>query len=110
MAKVRTAEQEAIRAARRRPEKTQFLSRRMAWANCTWPGKWGFWTNYNEVSFNAGTPRDKFYGSEVPAAALTVNFQIWPPRAIIFWQRKRLLWIGEKEWKKELRASSKRPQ
>jgi len=104
MAKVKTAEQEAIREGFNRPEKKWFVSRRMAWANGTRFCKWGFWTNYNEVAISVGIPRTTFYGPEVPEAALTVNFRMWPSRAIVFWQRKRLLWIGEKGWKKGLHA------
>lgn len=102
--KKRTPEQEAISRAKKAPERKWFASRRMAWANFTWPGKWGFWTNYNEVAFDAGTPRYKFHGPEVPEAVLGLNFRVWPPRLVLFWHRKRVLWLGDREWKRGLRG------
>jgi hypothetical protein len=105
MAKKRTPEQEAIRAAKKRPEKRFHFSRRMSWGWGDRPCKWGFFTNWTSFTIDIGEPKVKFHGPEVPESKFGFTVATRPFSIICFWERKRLFWIGDWEWKKGLSNS-----
>ena len=79
------------------PERKWFVSRE------TFRGP-GFWTNYNEVAISVGDPPFKYHGADVPEAAWTISFRLWPFRLIVFKHLDRVLWLGDSEWKRDLIA------
>ena len=106
MVKVRTAEQEAIRAAQRRPERKRFVNRRMAWG---FFGVWSFFTDWTSVSVSVGQVGGRAEKETCPKPVFLFSFGVTPFSAVMFWRSKRLFWIGDWEWKRELNASPKQP-
>ena len=101
MAKKKTPEQVALAAAARKPERRRFMSRRMAWAR---GDKWAFFTNYHGFSFSTGSPKKKFHGGDVPESQFTMSVDWRPFKVVVFWDLKRILWVGDWEWKKAFRV------
>ena len=106
MVKARTAEQEAIRAAQRRPEKKWFANRRMAWG--FFEG-WSFFTDWTSMSVSVGQVGGRAEKETAPMPVFLFSFGITPIYASMFWRNKHIFWIGDWEWKRGLRASPKRP-
>lgn len=102
MTKKRSPEFEAIRLAMRRPERRAFCSRRMAWARGDWPVKWNAFTNWRGFSISVGVIEKVSDGDTAPKAVLLVSLDWRPFAFVIFWHGKRLVWIGDWEWKKSL--------
>lgn len=102
MAKKRTPQQEAISRAKRLPERKRFIGWRMVWAHGKWPCRWGLFTNWTSFTIDIGEPKVKFYGPDVPESKFGFRFAIRPFGVLCFWERKRLFWIGDWEWKKSL--------
>ncbi len=102
MVKKRTPEYEAIRVAKKLPERKRFIGWRMAWAWGDWPFKWGFFTNWTSFTLDLGKPKKKFYGPEVPESKFGFTFATRPFSIICFWEGERRFWIGDREWKKGL--------
>lgn len=103
----KTAEQEAIQAAQRRPEKKRFANRRMAWAFFE---EWSFFTDWTSMSMSIGQVGGRAEKETCPMPVFLFSFGIAPFNASIFWRSKRIFWIGDWKWKRELHASSKRPR
>ena len=103
MAKKHSPEFEAIRVAMRRPEKKRFISRRMAWARGDWPVHWSCFTNWRGFSLNVGAVEKLSDGDTAPKSVLLVSLDWRPFGFVIWWRSKRLVWIGDWEWKKALR-------
>ncbi len=69
-----------------------------------WPGEWGLYVNWKDVYFNAGEPTQKFHrGGEMPESRFKVSMGVAPLRLIIFWNNDRILWLGDRKWKAELK-------
>lgn len=102
MAKKRTPEQEAISRAKKLPERKFFISRQMAWGRGNWPVEWGFFTNWRGFTFSVGAAVVMSVGEVAPNPVLTVTLDWRPFGFSIFWRNKRLVWIGDWEWKKGL--------
>lgn len=102
MAKKRTPEQEAISRANRKRERKAFCSRRMAWARGDWPVKWGFFTNWRGFTISFGATVVTSAGEVAPNPVFTITLDWHPFGFSIFWRDKRLVWIGDWEWKKGL--------
>lgn len=94
---------EALKRARAKPERTWFISRKMFWLNATWPGEWGVSTDWNEISFGAGTPAVKFNGPEVPEHVLSVWFRFWRFGMMVFWRRQLIMELGDRKCKAKSR-------
>ena len=101
MAKKRTAEQEAMRTASKLPEKRFFMSRRICWAFGKRPFKWGFFTNYNEVSIDVGNPPYQYHRGDIPESAWSIWFRAWPPKLIVFKHNELIVYTGEKKWNRD---------
>ena len=104
MDKARIAQQAAIRRASKVPEQRAFCSKRMCWANGAWPCRWDFYTNWRGFGVGIGTPKTKFNGPDVPEPLFSLFLDLKPFKIISFWGMKRLFWIGDWAWKKELHA------
>ncbi len=94
----------ALRAAWDKPEKFFHFSRRMIWGHGKWPLKWGFFFGGGAIAIDIGEPKNRVNGSEVPESQLTLSATARPFGIICFWGQKRILWIGDREWKKGLRS------
>jgi hypothetical protein len=103
MAKKRSPEFEAIRVAMKRPERRAFCSRRMCWAKGKWPCKWTFFTNWRGFSLGLGHVERLSAGDTAPKSVLQVSLDWRPFGFMIYWRSKRIVWIGDWEWKKSLR-------
>jgi len=101
--KKRSPEFEAIRVAMRRPERKWFVGRRMAWAKGTRPVKWSFFTNWRGFSIGIGAVEKVSDGDTAPKAVFQVSLDWRPFGFVIWWRSKRLVWIGDWEWKAVLR-------
>lgn len=104
MAKERDAQQDALRAAWDKPEKWFHFSRRMIWSHNTWPFKWGLFLGGGAIAIDIGEPKNRINGSEVPESQFTFSATARPFGIICFWEQKRIFWIGDWGWKKELRS------
>lgn len=82
-------------------DRSRFFSRRMAWAFGTWPWDWGFFTNWNVWVVSIGKPKYKFHGEDVPEWSFGISLQFKPSQFIILRHRKAVLWLGDREWKKQ---------
>lgn len=61
----------------------------------------GFWTNWNDIALSWGEVEEKFHGPDVPEHAWTIGFRFWPFRLIVFKQNDRVIWLGDKQWKRD---------
>lgn len=104
MVKERSTQQDAIRAAWNKPEKHFHFSRRMIWSHGKRPFKWGFFLGGGVLAIDIGELKNRFNGPEMPESQLTFSITVRPFGIICFWEQKRILWIGDWEWKKGLRS------
>ena len=104
MAKKRTPEQEAISRAKKLPERKGFVGRRMAWGRGDRPFKWGFFTDWRCLSFSIGEMEGATAKETAPQPKFLVALDRQPFGFSIFWHGKRIVWIGDREWKKALRT------
>jgi len=79
-----------------------FLSRRWFRGHAGWPCRWGFFTDWNVLAIDIGKPKNKLYAPETPEPQLQINMRIWPPRLVVFWHVKRIIWLGDWAWKTAL--------
>jgi len=99
MAKKRTPEQEAIRAAKKLPERRACFSRRMCWGWGHWPCKWGVFTNWRTFSLNIGELAGASDKEVVPKPKVLVSLDWRPFDFSVFWYGRHVIWIGGWEWK-----------
>jgi len=97
-----TPEQEAIRAAYNKPTRKWFVGRRMAWVKGEWPAKWSFFTNWRGFSLSIGDVESASEKETAPKSVLLVSLDWRPFGFAIWWRSKRLVWIGDWEWKAAL--------
>ena len=102
MAKKLSPEFEAIRVAMKRPERSFFISRRMCWGRGKRPCEWGFFTNWRGFSINLGAVESVSDGDTASKSVLLISLDWYPFGFVIWWRSKRLIWIGDWEWKKAL--------
>lgn len=102
MVKKRTPQQEALSRAKKMPERRFFLSKRMCYGRGSRPCKWSFFTNWTGFTISLGEPKVKYYGQETPESRFLFEFATRPFSIMCFWERKRILWLGDWEWKKSL--------
>lgn len=103
MAKQKDPRHEAIRKAWDKPERKWFLSRKSCGAFGTWPCLWGLWTDWNTLAFSIGEPKKKKFREGTPEGLFSVNVRRKPFRLVAFWHLKRIIWLGDREWKRRLK-------
>ena len=102
MAKKRSPRQQGVADAWAQPERRFFCSRQMCWMNRRWPFEWGFFTDWKILTMDFGNVKNKFYGVEVPEPWLSVTVGVRPFRVVVCRGHKRVLWLGDWEWKRQL--------
>lgn len=103
MAKKRTPEQEAISRAKKQLERKNFASRKMVWAfvDRWFPG--GFFTDWTSMSVSVGEVGDRVDKEVCPMPVFLFSFGVAPFSVNVFWRNKRIMWLGDWEWKRSLR-------
>jgi hypothetical protein len=99
MAKKSNPKYDAVRQAYKVPERKCFASRQMAYVFEDRPFRWSIFTNWRGIVISVGGAASKQF---TPAAFL-FDFAVRPFGLIIFIRHNRILWLGDWEWKKELR-------
>ncbi len=103
MAKKRTPEQEALSRAKKMPERKRFMSRKMAWAKGDRPVNWSFFTNWRGFCLSIGELEGASEKETAPQPKFLVSLDWRPFGFVIWWRSRRLVWVGDWEWKKALR-------
>ena len=99
----KNAKQKALCEAWAKPERRWFYSRKSCYARGTWPCKWGFWTDWNTLAISMGEPKKRIYREGTPESQFTLNARRKPFRLVAFWHLKRIIWLGDRKWKKDLK-------
>lgn len=72
-----------------------------AWGN--WPTKWNFFTNWRGFSLSVGAVEQESEKEVAPKSIFLMSLDWRPFGFSIWWRSKRLVWIGDWEWKAALR-------
>jgi hypothetical protein len=68
-----------------------------------WPGEWGLYIDKKEFNFNAGEPKERYHRGEMPESKFLFVFRLRPFAILVFWHVNRLVWIGDRKWKADLK-------
>lgn len=77
------------------------LRRRWLSAYGSWPFQWGFFTDWWGFSVNFGKSKEIIKG-RMRSYRIVFSCSVKPFSILIFWYGKRILWIGDWKWKKDL--------
>jgi hypothetical protein len=76
----------------------------MAWARGDRPAKWSVFTNWRGFCLSIGELEGATAKETAPQPKFLMELNQRPFGFSIFWYGKRLVWIGDWEWKKALRS------
>ena len=78
-----------------------YMCRRYATAAGPWPFTWGWFTNWWGFSVNLGEPKEITKG-RMKVSRIVFSCSVKPLHAIAWWYGRRIFWIGDWKWKKDL--------